>query len=335
MTIHHGGNVFAISRERGWDWRSVRDFSASINPLGTPPRVKDAIVDAIDRIHYYPEAESSSLRAALAQLWHVDKGLVLPGNGATELLHFFARWQREETVTLALPTFSEYFRAYPQARYVAADDPDLWPRAGLLVLVQPNNPTGQPLCPTTLERWLLETSNPVLVDESFLEFTGLPSAIRLLDRRPNLYVLRSLTKFYALPGLRVGALVGGVQDQWRGRREPWQVNVLAEAAALAALADKEHGVRTLRCVAEWRAWLLNELSCLPGADVLPGCANYLFARLDYPAAALYRHLLERKILIRVCTGSPGVRGEAVRVAVRTPGENEELLASWKEFSCDV
>src|SRR5215471_21439264 len=127
MTIHHGGNVFAISRERGWDWRSVRDFSASINPLGAAPRVKDAIVDAIERIRCYPEAESSLLRAALAQLWHVDERLVLPGNGATELLHFFARWQYEETVTLALPTFSEYFRAYPNARYVDADDPDQWP----------------------------------------------------------------------------------------------------------------------------------------------------------------------------------------------------------------
>jgi threonine-phosphate decarboxylase len=116
-------------------------------------------------------------------------------------------------------------------------------------------------------------------------------------------------------------------------REPWQVNVLAEAAALASVADRDHGRRTLEFVASERAWLSERIAELPGAKPEPSRANYLFVRLAHAAAGLCAHLLERKILLRDCTGSPGVDGPAVRVAVRTRAENERLIAGWKEHSC--
>jgi threonine-phosphate decarboxylase len=266
----------------------------------------------------------------LARLWKVEEQQILLGNGATELLHFHARVEPHDAVTLAMPVFSEFQRAYPQARCAPATNPDAWPRNGLLVLTQPNNPTGDILDPETLERWLLNTTNPMMIDESFLEFTGLPSASRLLQRRPELYVLRSLTKFYALPGLRVGALLAAVDTiaRWRPRREPWQVNVLAEEAALAAIADEAHASRSLEFVASERSWMLGELAALAGVHTNPSHANYLFVHLDYPSHELYHHMLERKILIRECDGG-------VRVAIRTRAENERLLAAWKEFRCAV
>jgi threonine-phosphate decarboxylase len=328
MTPVHGGNIFEISRARGWDWRDVADFSASINPLGPAPGVEPAIRAAIERIRHYPEREPLRLARELARLWNVGEEQILLGNGATELLHFHARIEPHDRVTLAMPVFSEFLRAYPQARCAPAANSDAWPRDGLLVLTQPNNPTGEVLDPEALERWLMGTSNPVMIDESFLDFTGLPSAARLQERRPELYILRSLTKFYALPGLRVGALVaaGDTIARWRPQREPWQVNVLAEEAALAAIADEEHARRTLEYVACERAWLLGELSSLHGVHTAPSHANYLFVRLDYPAHELYEHMLDRRILIRECEG-------AVRVAVRTRAENERLIAAWKEFPC--
>jgi threonine-phosphate decarboxylase len=349
MTVQHGGNIFAISRERGWDWRDVADFSASINPLGPSPKVADAIRAALDRIPHYPEREPARLREALAHLWEIDQEQILLGNGATELLHFFARVERSGArthacsvgthadTTLAVPVFSEFFRAYPSAHCVPAANPEHWPQAGLLVLTQPNNPTGQTLPPAVLEDWLLNTHNPVIIDESFLEFTGLPSAARLLNRRPHLYVLRSLTKFYALPGLRVGALLASSEAlaRWRPQREPWQVNVLAEEAAMAAIGDRDHGRRTLQFVAAERDWLRAQLSLLPGVRVHPSCANYLLLDLDYPASQLYDYLLESKILVRVCTGSPGIAGEAVRIAVRARVDNERLIAAWKEYRCSA
>ena len=142
------------------------------------PRVFDAIRGALDRIQHYPEREPAVLRRALAQLWSVDESQILLGNGATELLHWLARVSPQPVVTLATPVFSEFYRAYRHARCVSADDPDRWPREGLLVLTQPNNPTGATLPPDALEHGCCSTTNPVLIDESFLEFTGLPSAAR-------------------------------------------------------------------------------------------------------------------------------------------------------------
>jgi threonine-phosphate decarboxylase len=337
MNVPHGGNIFEISRARGWDWRAVADFSASINPLGPSPAVAGAIRSALDRIPHYPEREPLDLRAALARLWRVRDAQILLGNGATELLHWLARVAPQPLVTLAEPVFSEFHRAYPEARFAPAADPARWPRQGLLVLTQPNNPTGQALCPEALERWLLGTSNPVLLDESFLDFTGLPSAARLLERRPQLWILRSLTKFYALPGLRIGALLASEAEmnRWRPWREPWQVNVLADAAAMAAIADGEHSRRTLQFVAEERAWLSAAVAALPGAHPAPSKANYILVCLDHPADPLVRHLLERQILVRDCTGTPGVSGDAIRIAVRSRAENERLITAWKEFVCAV
>jgi threonine-phosphate decarboxylase len=314
MTVTHGGNVFEVARARGWDWRDIADFSASINPLGPSPAVAPAIRAALDRIVHYPEREPAELRRALARLWRVDERRILLGNGATELLHWFARVNPFERVTLGLPVFSEFFRAYPNARCAPADDPSRWPADGLLVLTQPLNPTGAPVDTAARE--------PLFVDESFLDFTGLPS---VANSRPNVWVLRSLTKFYALPGLRVGALIGPPDEveRLRALREPWQVNVLAEAAALAAIADRDHARRTLEFVRAERDSLSARLPVPPE----PSIANYLFVRLPYPASALAAHLLQYKILIRECDHS------SIRIAVRTRAENDRLVAAWKEFPC--
>jgi threonine-phosphate decarboxylase len=332
MTINHGGNIFAIARDRGWDWREVLDFSASINPLGPSPRVREVICRSTDRIAHYPDREAVRLQAALADAWNVDAYQILCGNGATELIAFVARICGGTAVSLALPVFSEFHRLFPGAGFVDLQRPEHWPREGLFVITRPANPTGWTLPLDILESYLSRSSAIVVVDESFIDFASAPSALHLLPSHRGLVILRSLTKFYALPGLRVGALVSN--RDWRCRREPWQVNVLAEEAAIAALQDHEHTVATLELVARERAWLSDEIRLLPNTTPEPSDANYLLVRTDYAAAALTEYFLERKILIRNCAEWPGIAGEAVRIAVRTRAENERLLAAWREFSCD-
>lgn len=321
MVITHGGTILATARERGWDWREALDFSASINPLGPAPGVKHAIAAALDEIVHYPDPYSARLVQALAEEWNVEPECILAGNGATDLIHFVARTLPIDPVTLVVPTFSEFHRAWPHADLVRTDEQ--WPDRGLLVLTNPNNPTGVPAR-------LPQRAELTLIDESFIEFTNLPSAIG-----GGCLVLRSLTKFQAIPGLRVGALVGPatLMRQLRVRREPWQVNVLAEAAALAAVQDHEHARVTREYVAAEAARLVAELTRMDGIRPVLPSANYIFAALDYSAAALAKYLMENRILIRVCMGMPGIDREAVRVAVRTRGENDRLLECWRNFPC--
>lgn len=331
MNPSHGGNLFAISRQMGWDWRETLDFSASINPLGPSPKAIEAIRRSLDRIAHYPEPEPEELARALARAWKIEPEQILLGNGATELLHFFARVLCFEKVTLAIPVFSEFHRAFPKAACVPVDA--RWPRRGLLVVTQPTSPLGNLL---DLEEFARRTTHPLLVDESFLEFTGAQSIARLLGVRPNLYVLRSLTKFHALAGLRLGALLSDAAAiaRLRKRREPWQVNTLAAQAALAALADAAHAARTLEYVRRERAWLSAQLETLEGVHPQPSAANFLLVALDYPASNLIRHLRDYKILVRDCTGWPGVNFKsAIRLAVRTRKQNQRLIEAWREFRC--
>ena len=169
-----------------------------------------------------------------------------------------------------------------------------------------------------------------------MEFSGQPSAATLLSENPQLIVLRSLTKFYALPGLRIGAVIGNplAVAQWRKGREPWQVNVLAEEAALTAVADKEHAARTLQFVQAERQWLLEKLRSLPGIKPCESDANFLYLRVSCFAPRIAEHLLQHKILVRDCTNWPGLPHPALRVAVRTRPENERLIEAWRTFRCD-
>jgi len=337
LNIVHGGNLFAIAQGRGWDWREVLDLSASINPLGPSPSVRPAIEAELDRIAHYPGQESVDLEAALAAAWRIPASSVLAGSGATELVHYVARSGWRGPVSLVTPVWSEFYRAFPHALRLPLDAPEQWPSRGLLVLGQPVNPTGEAIPEEILRRAIAGREGPVLVDESFIEFTALESAVRWCDLHPNLLVLRSLSKFHALPGLRIGALAGS--GDWmaklRGRREPWQVNALAAAAARAALADTAHAGRTRSLVDEERAWLLDQFASIDGLRFAPGVANFLFAQTDRPAAEICGWFLDRKIILRNCTGLPGVDGEAIRFAVRTRAENQRFVDAARECFCGL
>ena len=318
LNLAHGGLALNVARERGWNLNDVLDLSASINPFGPAPGVREAITGALDKIVHYPDPYSPRLTKALAEHWGVDQDSILCGNGATELIHFLARVWPQPT-TLAVPVFSEFHRAYPHAKLAGSQAK--WPKRGLLVLTNPVNPTGS-------ETLTVDRTGYTMVDESFIEFTELPSAAGT-----TAIVLRSLTKFYALPGLRIGAVVAppALVRHWKRTREPWQVNILAEEAALAALADKDHAAKTKDLIDAERARLWAEFQDLEGVTLHPTHANFYLARLSYPAQQLCDFLLESKILVRNCTGWPGVEGQAIRFAISTAENNDRLLEQWRQY----
>ena len=183
--------------------------------------------------------------------------------------------------------------------------------------------------------YLRNTTNPVIIDESFIEFTAAASLVGMVQSRPNLYVLRSLTKFHAIPGLRIGAVVGPVDELQRWSREPWSVNVLAEAAVIASLSDTMHARQTVAFVNEERNWLIQQLAQIPGVRPLPSAANFLLLELDRAVQPIAHALELQKMLVRDCSSWPGVtHPHAMRVAVRPRFENIRLVEGLKGAICE-
>jgi threonine-phosphate decarboxylase len=327
--------AFAGLPERAWDWREILDLSINVNPLGPPPGVRSAIKRAIDRIIFYPERSPRALAEALAAEWQVAPEQLLLGNGVTELVYFLARTWESEPAALAVPAVPEFLQAYPYAARVSWSDMAAWPEEGLVILSQPNHATGRAIPFERLRAWLLATRNPVLIDESFIDFSEQPSAAGLLAGRPNLFVLRSLSPLYGIPGLRIGALIAseGAIRHLAERRQPWAIDVVAEAAARACLEDREHLARSRQLVREERDWLWTQFPSIPALAPLASEANFYLAYVAGGAADLCRWFEERKVILRDATGWPGIEGEAVRFAIRTRPENERLIAMMKEYFC--
>lgn len=327
MAITHGGNIFSAAAEAGLPWQQVLDFSASINPLGPSPAAREAILCALDQIVHYPDRTALALRQRLAAEWRVASGQIIVGNGSTELLYDWCRHMGAGVI--AAPAFGEFHQAWPHAVLCDLTRPQTWPTRGPLVLTRPANPTGTLLEADVVLDFARKRSDPILVDESFIDFCDAPSLVP--HAHGNLYVLRSLTKFFALPGLRVGALVGSLSELEQSR-PPWSVNALAAAAALAALDDSEHASRSKAFVKEEADWLAGRLAALPGVRVWPPSANFLYLQTAH-ASGLVHHAKQHNILVRDCSHWPGFAHPSVRIAVRRRWENTILLQLCEEFLC--
>jgi threonine-phosphate decarboxylase len=335
----HGGRALAFARERNLDYRKVLDFSANINPLGPSPKAIAAIRDALDLIALYPDENAASLARRLSEQLQVAPDWILPGNGATELLYFWLRVLRPRSATLIVPTFSEYRRAIEglgiETVIVALkqeDDfrlPAIGPSTEAVILTNPNNPSGAYAPPDFMRDWLrqIPPSTLVLVDEAFVEFTAQPSLVRAVKEFPNLWVLRSMTKFYAIPGLRLGYLVGSGAPSIARHREPWQVNSLAEIAGVASLDDVPHAEASMQVVQKERIWLWKQLQEFRRIKVFPTSANFFLARLESDADLdrLIASLAEDGILIRDCRRVEGLQGPYFRFAIKTRPDNIRLL----------
>jgi threonine-phosphate decarboxylase len=350
----HGGNVFAIARALGVPPEDILDFSASINPLGPAPGVREAVAAAFDRLVHYPDSDCMELRLALAGRHGLATENLCVGNGSTELIYLLPRLVAGRRALVIAPPFSEYARALHrdglEVGYLHLSPEDgfaLHPERlrerlkdgyDLVMLANPGNPTGRlyPLPEVrTIRDLCREAGSFLVIDEAFMDFCEAASAKRLAAADDGLLLLRSMTKFYALPGLRLGYGIGSPATIARlaGLREPWSVNTLAQAAGLASLTAPGHAEQTLTLVAGERQRLFDGISALPSLRPFPGAANYLLVEITAgpPAGELARLLLQERILIRVCGNFTGLDERFFRVAVRLPEENDRLLAGLGEI----
>lgn len=346
----HGGNVFATARQLGVPPELILDFSASINPLGPAPGARRATTEAFKLAHHYPETGSPALCSSLAEYHSIPVANIAVANGSTELIHLLPRLFRRDTgrALLLTPTFAEYANALHLAGWHCTYLPlsykngfaldigkiaeELAKGYDLLFFCNPGNPTGKlyPLHEVeTLYRYCRSSGCFFVLDEAFSDFTEDSSAKHLIPSADSGLILRSMTKFFGFPGIRIGYSIASAEVTSRLKHflPPWNVGVIPQAAALAALSDAAHCCRTLVLVAKERHYLANALLKLRGITVYEGAANYLLVRLDngLTAAGLQEKLLEELILIRDCADFDGLDERFFRIAVKGRSQNKKLL----------
>lgn len=343
----HGGNIREAAGFLGIPSSALLDVSANINPLGMPESVRQALMQNLGLAERYPDVEYLSLHQALAAHHDIPIDWIQAGNGETESIWLLAQSLRPRRAMLVTPGFAEYRRALEQVdcqivdfQLNEADDwnlteailPALTADLDCLFLCTPNNPTG--LLPD--DGLLLDIAQrcralniTLILDEAFLDFIPDRSGFipRLADN-PHIWVLRSLTKFYAIAGLRLGYLVNSDPQAMRSLRKkqmPWSINAYAALAGEQGLADSGYQQATWRWLATERSWLVQRLQQLHGLTVWPGQANYLFLRCDIPGVCLQQAMLEQHVLIRSCANYPGLDARYYRIAIRQREENERVL----------
>jgi threonine-phosphate decarboxylase len=340
----HGGNIYRAAKKTGIPEEKILDFSASINPLGIPKTAIAAINKHIRFLSHYPQPSAEELSLHIGRHFRVDPGSVICGNGNTELIYLIPRCLKPENVLITAPTFSEYERACRAAgaskvircKLKKEQDFDIDPdrfiykmrQCDMAFLCNPNNPTGRLLSRNQVIK-ITDAAKKckchLIVDEAFIDFCPEESIIAAVKKNPYLMVIRSMTKFYALAGLRIGF---GVFPKhlaaMMGRyKEPWTVNSLALAAGKAVLPDREYQNASLKSMALEKRFIEDNLKKM-GISYVPSSANYYLLRIS-KAQAIIRTLEAKGILVRDCSKFYGLDRTYIRIAVRTRKENRRLL----------
>ena len=371
----HGGDVRRLAEAAGVATERLIDFSASINPLGPPEWLRPHISAAISALAHYPDPHCAGLARAAAERYGVAEEELLIGNGSTELLYLLPEALSVKRALIPVPSYRDYAQAARRAglevETLALEERDGFElkieklesrlRGGELVIIgQPNNPTGRTADPAALRALALRHPETFfIIDEAFADFCDAKPQFAIRnpqlsaagsagedarapgeDRRPlesltrerpaNVAVLLSLTKNFAIPGLRLGVAVAeaDVAQRVRERQLPWSVNTLAQAVGEAALRDGDYLARTRAFVRERRDALIEGLKKISGLRVFPGDANFLLIKIEragLDAPELSRPLLRRGLAIRDCSNFDGLGAKYFRIAVRTAEENEKLL----------
>jgi threonine-phosphate decarboxylase len=358
----HGGNIYEASEKTGIPQKRIIDFSASINPLGVPASSIAAMKKHLSMLPHYPEPFAERLSLHIGKHYRIKPDTIICCNGSTELIYLIPRALKPKKVLVTAPAFSEYERAcrlFNKTRVISYElkpennfdiNPDEFISAmkgdlkssrityhssrpfDMAFLCNPNNPTGGLL----RKREVIKIADAarelkccLVVDEAFIDFCAGESAIKEVSKNPYLIILRSLTKFYALSGLRIGFGVfpqrlAGLMKKYK---EPWTVNSLAQEAGKAALGDTAYQQASLSMMKTEKMFLEDHFKRL-SLDYIPSSANYYLIRTG-DAKNIISSLREKGILVRDCSNFCGLDDTYIRVAVRSRRENKILL---KELS---
>ncbi len=351
MTYEHGGNIHRFIRESGKASQEILDYSANINPLGLSDLGKKKMLESLQGLTHYPDPHYVMLKEKLSGYYGVENNQISVFNGAAEGLHELIRYLNPKRAMVPIPAFVEYEKALNaiqceiewfdlrateqfqinETRFLVTIELE---RPDLIVLCTPNNPTGKLLSIDFIEKVAELTRRwhgNILIDEAFFDFLpeGSKSMALLTPFYSHLFVMKSFTKFFGVPGLRLGAILSSHQ----GFREyidtygvPWRINSMAEQYALGALEDKAYQKNTRQIVQEERDWMTGRLNQLENLTIFESFADYMLIKSSEELADRLENSLRKEgIMIRNCSNYRGLGKGYFRIAVKSHDSNEKLL----------
>ena len=378
----HGGNIYKVFREK--NIKEILDYSSNINPYGIPESLKSRIIENLEILERYPDPDYVELREKLANLNNVNLSDIILGNGATEIIFLFMKVINPKKILIVSPTFGEYERAVKateipgdivslscsgdnknienkeiEIEYFELKESDdfklnignlkneLEKKYDLLIICNPNNPTGKFLKLTQTEEILKECNKydtKLFIDEAFIEFLAdgmKESIINTEENKKNLFVTRAFTKFFAIPGLRLGYGMyfdKELEQKISEKKEPWSVNNIAEMAGLTVLDDTEYIEKTLKWITKEKIYMYEKLNEISGIKVYETEVNFITGKIDEKlfseglnVKVLREKMLEQGILIRDASNFKFLDERFFRLAIKDRASNERVIEAMKEI----
>lgn len=351
MKVIHGGNREKIAHKLGLNADQMIDFSANINPAGLSNYMAGILQRSLSQIIYYPNPDYPKLKAAIADHFNVSPQDVMVGNGAVQMIFDVANIVKAKRALVLAPTFGEYERSFVRAGIAVdhfylqvADQFEMNPDAlidylrthdtiDLICLCNPNNPTGSLIKPAAIQQvadYCRDHHKWLIIDEAFMDFVAQDkwSFINQLTTQSLVIILRSATKFFAIPGLRLGFAItknSALKEVRQQYAEPWSVNTLADQFGQHMYEDTDYIEKTYQWLNNEKRWLFSGLQALPGIQPFNSVTNYYLIKSAVPN--LQEKLWHQRVMIRSCADYNGLGADYYRVAVRSHHENEQLMTA--------
>ena len=347
MVSEHGGNIYQN--------KNILDFSANISPFKVSDRIHKAIIDSIDNINNYPDPECTELRNKISLFENHPAEKIVCGNGAADLIYRIVHAFKPKSAIICAPTFSEYKKALSEAgcnvyEYILHEENDFFiiheiidlinnKTPDIIFLCTPNNPTGKLISPDILKKIsdICKKKNILLVcDECFIDLTVDSDRCSLKNfLNSKCIILKAFTKFFAMPGIRLGYVLCGSEGNAeiiKNTGQYWSVSVPAQAAGIAAICEytDENNTMTKENISSFikkeREFLITQLDSI-GIKAFSSDANFILFKTHHD---LYDMLLKKNILIRDCSNFNGLEKGFYRIAVKSHEENLLLVKALRE-----
>ena len=346
-----GKPIEELARELNINKNFIIKLASNENPLGPSPKAIEAIKEKLSELHRYPDGSSFYLRKKLADKTGISINQIIIGNGSNELIELIVKafLSPNEEVIQAFPTFLVYEKIVniAGARLISVPLKEfkidlnaiynsITPKTKIIFLNNPNNPTGQAIEKEELKDFLVSIPQDIIVvlDEAYIEFARendkIAEGLELLGTYPLLFVMRTFSKAYGLAGLRIGYGFGSEEliDYMNRVRQPFNVNSLAQIAAVAALDDEEFIKKTVSVVNQGKKYLYTELDKL-GLKYIPSVTNFFLIKVPGNAKDIYERLLRKGIIVRSMEAYN--LPEYIRITVGLMEENKRFISALKEI----